>query len=60
MNIIEKSGPQKNVILAIIHKLGLFKQFVKALDKNGECLKYLGNEFLQISDKLHARIFDGP
>ena len=41
-------------------KLGLMKQFVKALDKNGGCFKYLCRFFPGLSlEKLKAGIFDG-
>lgn len=37
------------------------KQFVKALDKQGNCFAYLKNKFSNISDaKLIEGIFDGP
>ena len=42
-------------------KLGLMKQFVKALDKEGECFKYLCTKFLRLRyEKIKAGIFDGP
>ena len=35
------------VLLPPLHiKLGLFKQFVKALDKEGDCFKFIQNKFL--------------
>ena len=35
-------------------------QFVKAIDKDGECYRYIGEKFPQISDsKLEAGVFDG-
>ena len=53
--------PQK-VLLPPLHiKLGLMKQFVKALEKDGECFKYLCTKFPALShEKLTAGIFDGP
>ncbi|GFS86240.1 uncharacterized protein TNCV_661111 [Trichonephila clavipes] len=37
------------------------KQFVKALDKSGECFNFLSRKFPGLSiEKLKARIFDGP
>ena len=37
------------------------KQFVKALDKDGQCFEYLGKVFHKKSDaKLGEGIFDGP
>ena len=39
----------KVLLLALHIKLGLMKQFVKALDENGNCFKYLSINFLGIS-----------
>jgi hypothetical protein len=52
----------QNVLLPPLHiKLGLMKQFVKALNPHGHCFKYLVDKFPQISDaKLKAGIFVGP
>ena len=52
----------KNVYLPPLHiKLGLMKQFVKALDKDSATFKYLCKIFPQISDaKLREGIFVGP
>ena len=37
------------------------KQFLKSLNKEGDCFRYLGNKFPSRSDaKLKAGIFDGP
>ena len=42
-------------------KLGLMKQFVKALDKNGDYFNYIAKTFPGLSmEKLKADIFDGP
>ena len=42
-------------------KLGLMKQFVKALNRDGLCFGYLIRKFPGISmGKLKAGIFDGP
>ena len=42
-------------------KLGLIKQLGKALDKDGECFKYICRSFPGLSiEKLKAGIFDGP
>jgi hypothetical protein len=50
------------IILPPLHiKLGLMKQFVKALDQNGACFSYICSEFPGLSnEKLKAGIFDGP
>ena len=62
-NIIHDSlvDPSK-VLLPPLHiKLGLMKQFVKALSKDGECLKYLCNKFSGLSEtKLKEHVFVGP
>lgn len=50
------------IILPPLHiKLGLIKQFVKALDKNGNCFLFLSKKFPKLSaEKIKAGIFDGP
>ena len=41
-------------------KLGIMKQFVKALEKDGDCFKYICMKFPGLTiDKLKAGIFDG-
>lgn len=46
-----------NIILPPLHiKLGLIKQFVKALDKNGPTFTYLRSKFPKLSD---AKIKEG-
>ena len=49
------------IILPPLHiKLGLMKQFVKALDKHGSCFNYIVRKFPGLSmEKLKAGIFDG-
>ena len=49
------------IILPPLHiKLGLMKQFVKALDKDGACFSCIGKAFPGLShEKLKAGIFDG-
>lgn len=51
-----------NYLLPPLHiKLGLIKQYVKALDKDGDCFQYLRGKFPAISDaKLKEGIFNGP
>ena len=53
---------RKNVILPPLHiKLGLMKQFVKALDCSGECFGYICSTFPGLNyEKKKAGIFDGP
>ena len=50
------------IILPLLHiKLGLMKQFVKALDKNDDRFNYFAKIFPGLSmEKLKAGIFDGP
>ena len=50
------------IILPPYHiKLGLIKQFVKALNKEGSCFGYISSKFPGLStEKLKAGIFDGP
>lgn len=52
----------KNVVLPPLHiKLGLMKNFVKALDKDGPAFKYLKTIFPNLSDaKVKEGIFVGP
>ena len=53
---------RENILLPPLHiKLGLMKQFIKALDKTGDCFKYVCQKFPALSmEKLKAGIFDGP
>ena len=50
------------IILPPLHiKLGLMKQFVKVLNKDGDCFNYIAKIFLGLSiEKLKASICDGP
>ncbi|KAL4717298.1 hypothetical protein ACJJTC_017185 [Scirpophaga incertulas] len=49
------------IILSPLHiKLGLMKQFVKALYKNGQCFSYISKMTALSIEKLKAGIFDGP
>ena len=53
---------REKVLLPPLHiKLGLMKQFVKALDKEKECFKYLCTKFPRLTyEKIKAGSFDGP
>ena len=54
---------QKNIILPPLHiKLGLMKQFVKALNRSGDCFGYIFcSTFPGLSyEKKKPGIFDGP
>ena len=62
-NIINESLVNRNrIILSLLCiKLGLMKQFVKALDKDGDCFNYIAKTSPGLSmEKLKAGIFDGP
>ena len=50
------------IILPPLHiKLGLMKQFVKALDKHGDCFNYIVKKFPGLSmENMKAGIFGGP
>ena len=56
--LVERS----KIILPLLHvKLGIMKQFVKALNQNGDSFKYIGTKFLGSTiEKLKAGIFDDP
>ena len=51
-----------NVILLPLYiKLGLLKQFVKALNKEGACFKYTQDKFPNLSaEKVKQGVFVGP
>lgn len=53
---------RKNIIFPPLHiKLGLMKQFVKALSVEGDCFKYIVSAFPSLSyEKIKAGVFDGP
>ena len=53
---------QDRIIFPPLHiKLGLMKQFVKALDKHGGCFNYIVQKFPGLSmENFKAGIFDGP
>ena len=53
---------RQKVLLPPLHiKLGLMKNFVKALNQDGEAFKYLEEKFPQISEaKIKGGIFVGP
>ncbi len=52
----------KEVLLPSLHiKLGLMKQFVKALDKTGDCFRYVNEVFPHLSEgKIKEGVFVGP
>ena len=62
-NIInEPLVSRENIVLPPLHiKLGLMKQYVKALNKDGDCFKYMCRKFPGLSnEKLKQGVFDGP
>ena len=52
---------REKIIFPPLHiKLGLMKQFVKALDKEGDCFQYICSAFPGLSyEKVKAGVFDG-
>jgi len=62
-NVINKPLVARDrIILPPLHiKLGLMKQFVKALNKDGSCIEYIANKLPGLTmEKLKAGIFYGP
>ena len=62
-NIInEPLVDREKILIPPLHmKLGLMKQFTRALDKDGRCFNYLCRAFPRLTiEKLKAGIFDGP
>ena len=55
--LVERS----KIVFPPLHiKLGIMKQFVKALDKDGNCFKYICMKFPGLTvEKLKAGVFDG-
>ena len=53
---------RKQIVFPPLHiKLGLMKQIVKALNKDGDCFAYICKAFPGLSDeKKKAGVFDGP
>ena len=53
---------RSSVILPPLHiKLGLMKQFVNALNKEGACFKYIQDKFSNLSaEKVKRSVFVGP
>ena len=62
-NIVEEPlVDREKILLPPLHiKVGLIKQYVKALDKDGGCFQHICNKFPGLSyQKAKAGIFDGP
>ena len=54
-------GRAKILLPPLRIKLGMMKQFVKALDRNSPCFQYLCTRFSSLSHaKIRKGIFDGP
>ena len=60
--ITEPLVDREKIILPPLHiKLGLMKQFVRALTRDGTCFGYICRKFPGLSmEKVKAGIFDGP
>jgi hypothetical protein len=60
--LLESLIEPTKVLLPPLHiKLGPMKQFVKALDGEGNCFKYLGEKFFGLSEAKHKEgVFVGP
>ena len=56
--LVERS----KIVFPPLHiKLGIMKQFVQALEKDGDCFKYICMKYSGLTiEKLKATIFDGP
>ena len=49
------------ILLPLHRKLGLMKQYMKALDKHGDCFNYIVKKFLGVSvENMKVGIFDEP
>lgn len=62
-NVLQKPlvDPTKILLPPLHIKLGLMKQFVKALDKDGKCFQSLLKIFPSLSDaKIKEGVFNGP
>lgn len=63
MNVIREPlvDPAKIILPPLHIKLGIMKQFVKAMEKNGEAFKYLSEVFPGLSEaKIKEGVFTGP
>ena len=61
-NVLAPPLVERSKIVFPLHiKLGIMKQFVKALEKDGDCFKYICMKFPSPTiEKVKAGIFDGP
>jgi hypothetical protein len=54
-------NPEKVYVPSFYIKLGLVKNFVKAMDQNGTAFMYLKNKFARARDaKIKEKVFVGP
>ena len=54
-------SPDKALLPPLYIKQGLMKQYIKTLDKDGECFKYICQKFSFLShENIKAGVFDGP
>ena len=63
MNVAQKPlvDPQKILLPPLNIKLGIVKNFVKAMDKNGECFRFLKRNSSKLSEtKIKEGVFQGP
>ena len=63
LNVLASSLVEcSKIVFPPLHiKLGIMKQFVKALEKDGDCFRYICIKFPGLSiEKLKAGVFDGP
>lgn len=60
--VYKKLVDVEKILIPPLHiKLGLMKQFVKALNTNSKCFKYIRSQFPHLSDaKVQEGIFVGP
>ena len=58
----DQFAPREKIMFPPLHiKLGIIKQFVKALDKTGQCFQHISSVLPALSnEKLKAGILDGP
>jgi len=53
---------REKIVFPPLHiKPGLMKQFLKALDRDGDCFQHIVSAFPKLSfDKIKVGVFDGP
>ena len=60
-NVLAPLVERSKIVFPPLHiKLGIMKQFVKALEKDGDCFRYICMKFPNLTiEKVKAGIFDG-